>query len=53
MDQVAVIVNAIVEWLKIPFTIYGFTFSLWAVLCWTLLAGFVLWTVCRIFDFGD
>ena len=52
METFGGVVQAIVDWLKIDFTLYGYTFSLWTVLVYGLLASFVLWVVIRIFDFG-
>lgn len=36
--------------MKIPITIYGFTFSFWTVLLWSLLAGIIIWFIGRVFS---
>lgn len=38
---------------KTPFTIYGFTFSLFDVLVWSIVATLVLVFIRRIFIDGD
>lgn len=48
-----VVVDAIVTWLKIEFTIYGYTLSLWAILCYVLIASFVLWLLFKLFDWSS
>ena len=53
MEGVKILIDAVVTWLKIEFTVYGYTLSLWSVIVWGILASFVLFCISKIFDFGD
>lgn len=40
METLKLLFDAIVGYFKIPFTIFGYTFSLWTVLIYALVASF-------------
>lgn len=52
MESVKVVFDTVVFLFKIPFTIYGFTISLWQMIIYVLLGSFALWLVVKIFNFG-
>ena len=52
MATFELMINTVLDWLKIPFTIYGYTISLWTIIVYSLLASFVVWFIVRFFDFG-
>lgn len=41
--------SATLEILKIKFTLYGFTLSMWDVFLWCFIAGIILWFVGGLF----
>lgn len=41
--------SATLQLFSMEFTIYGFTFSLWEVFLFDIVAGIVAWILCRIF----
>lgn len=52
METFGLLIQTIIGWLQIPFTIYGYTITLWAVMVYSLIASFVIWIIVRLFDFG-
>ena len=52
MEYFAEIIDVIITFMKIPFTLWGFTFSLWSVFIWGLLASLAIWAVMKIFGGG-
>lgn len=53
MEYFAEIVNVVVDFMKIPFTLWGITFSLWSVFVWSIFASIVVWAVIKIFGGKD
>lgn len=53
MEDFANLIALIVDFLKIDFTLWGFTFSLWSVFIWGILATLALWTIKKIFGGDD
>ena len=52
MEYFAELIQVIVNFMKIPFTLWGFTFSLWSVFVWGILASLAIWAVMKIFGGG-
>ena len=46
------LIEKVVELFSIEFTIYGFTFSLWQVFLFTIVADIVIWVISEVF-LGD
>lgn len=40
MDQLKLLFDAIVDYFHIEFTLFGYTFSFWTILIYSLVAGF-------------
>lgn len=53
MDEFANLIECVINMLKIEFTLWGFTFSLWSVFIWGILATLVVWTIKKIFGGDD
>lgn len=49
MSDFAATMAAVVRVFQVEFTIYGFTFSLWEVFLFSIVAGLVLWFIGRVF----
>lgn len=52
MEYFAEIIDVIITFMKIPFTLWGFTFSLWSVFVWGILASLAIWALMKIFGGG-
>lgn len=52
ISDLARLFSAVLEAFQIEFTIYGFTFSLWQVFCFDIVAGLVAWGIGKVF-FND
>ena len=53
MEDLKAIFDALIDLMKMPFTIHGFTLSLWGVFIWTIVAGLVIWAIVKIFGGSD
>lgn len=51
MEYFAVAVQAAFDMFRMPFTLFGFTFSFWEVLVFMVVASLVIWVV-RTLLFG-
>lgn len=49
ISDLASLFSAVLDMFQIEFTIYGFTFSLWQVLCFDVVAGIVAWGIGKVF----
>lgn len=45
LEDIGLMISTTVDILKIEFTLYNFTFSLWQVLLFNLVAGIVIWVI--------
>ena len=52
MEEFANLITCVVNFLKIEFTLWGYTFSLWSVFIWGILATITIWTIKKVFG-GD
>ena len=43
MEDLKVLFTYLVSFYKIQFTIYGYTFSLWTILVYVVIGGFVIY----------
>lgn len=50
MDVLAYLFRLLVDIMKIPFTIWGFTLSFWEILIYTLVVPIVLYLIVGFFD---
>lgn len=50
MEIFAAVFNFAYEILNIPINAYGFTFSLWSVLIFSVVAGILLWLVFSVLE---
>ena len=48
LEDIGLMVSTAVNILKIEFTLYGFTFSLWQVLLFNLVAGIIIWVITEV-----
>ena len=49
ISDFGLIIEKVVEAFSIPFTIYGFTFSLWQVFLFDIAATIVIWVLVEVF----
>lgn len=49
LEDISLMISTAVDVMKFEFTLYGFTFSLWEVLLFNLVAGIVLWILWEVF----
>ena len=52
MSELAAVFAVVIELFKIEFSLYGFTFSLWQVFVFTVVASLVCWLIGEVF-LGD
>lgn len=52
MNDLKTIFDFVLSLFKTPITVYGFTFSFWAIIVWTLIATVVLVIIHQIFGGG-
>ena len=50
MNDFAALISVIVEIMRQPFTIWGFTLNFWDILIWSLIAGIIVTRIVRFFD---
>lgn len=50
MDVLAYLFPLLVDIMKIPFTVWGFTLNLWEILLFTLVAPIVLYLIVGFFN---
>ena len=49
MNDIAVLFAKTVELFSLKFTLYGFTFSLWQVFCFDVVAAIIGWILGKVF----
>ncbi|MCI9433600.1 MAG: hypothetical protein HFF70_14620 [Oscillospiraceae bacterium] len=49
ISDLAWLFGAVLEVFRIEFTIYGFTFSLWQVFCFDVVAAIIGWILGKVF----
>lgn len=49
MEDFFAVINATVDLFKLEFTIYGFTFSLWQVLLFSVAVGIICFIISEVF----
>lgn len=52
LSDVSLLLTTVYNLFRIEFTLYGFTFSMWQVFLFTIVAGLVGWLISEVF-FGD
>lgn len=50
MEHFARLMTMIIDFLKTPFTLWGYTFSLWGVLITALLLSVAFWFISEVFS---
>lgn len=50
MEDLAALIQTVVDLMRFEFTIWGFTLSFWGILIWSLIAGLIVWAVMRFFE---
>ena len=48
MEDLKLLIEAIVDLMKFEFTIWGFTLSFWGIMLWSMVAGIVIWLVVEV-----
>ena len=48
IEDIGAMISTTVDILKIEFTLYGFTFSLWQILLFNLVGGLVIWVIVEV-----
>lgn len=49
MQVFQTVFNAVLGIFKLPFTIYGYTFSFWQIFLWSAIAAIILWFLYELF----
>lgn len=49
ISDIGLVFEKVVELFSVEFTIYGFTFSLWQVFLFTIVADIVIWVLVEVF----
>ncbi len=49
LSDIPLIFEKVVELFSIEFTIYGFTFSMWQVFLFDMVAGIIAWIIVEVF----
>lgn len=52
MEDLKTLFDFVLDLLKMPITIYGFTISFWSIIVWTLIATVCLFVIGKIFNSG-
>ena len=52
MENIAVLFSHVIQIYQIEFTLYGFTFSLWQVFVFVIVASLICWILWEVF-MGD
>lgn len=50
MELLAVVLSGVKNVMDFDMTLYGFTFSYWDILLWSIIAGVVFYVIVRYFD---
>lgn len=50
MEHFARLMTMIIDFLKTPFTLWGYTFSLWGVVITVLLLSIAFWFISEVFS---
>lgn len=50
MEDMQAMFTATLALFKTPLTLYGFTFSMWEIFLWGIVAGLLIWFVLRALD---
>lgn len=48
MEDLKIVLQAVMDIMKIEFTIWGFTLSYWEILIWSMVALVVIWLVWEV-----
>ena len=48
MEDLKIVLQAVVDIMKFEFTIWGFTLSFWQIMIWSMIAVVVLWLVLEV-----
>lgn len=49
ISDIGLVFEKVVELFSVEFTIYGFTFSMWQVFLFTIVADIVIWVLVEVF----
>lgn len=52
LSDISTLLTAVYDLFRIEFTLYGFTFSMWQVFVFTIVAGLIGWLLSEVF-LGD
>lgn len=52
MNDLKTLFDFVLDLLRTPITLYGFTFSFWSVIVWSLVATVCLFIIGKIFNSG-
>lgn len=50
MEDFKALVQATVQIMQIPFTVWGFTLNFWDIMLWSLIAGIIFVLIVRFFN---
>ena len=50
MEDFSAMISSMVQIMKMPFTIWGFTLNFWDIMIWSLVAGILLVLIVRFFN---
>ena len=50
MSDFAAMIQAVVQLMQMPFTLWGFTLNFWDIMIWSLIAGIIIYLIVRFFQ---
>lgn len=53
MEYFKELIDVVINFMKIPFTLWGFQLSLWSIFIWGILASLSLWALFKIWGGKD
>lgn len=50
MEDVRLLIQTVVQLMKLPFTIWGFTLNFWDIMLCLLIGGIIIYLIVRFFE---
>lgn len=50
MEDVRLLIQTVVQIMKLPFTIWGFTLNFWDIMLCLLIGGIIIYLIVRFFE---
>lgn len=50
MTDFAAMIQAVVQLMQTPFSLWGFSLNFWDIMIWSLIAGIIIYLIVRFFQ---